>query len=93
MDEATSKQFLKRIEALPKNATLTFRKQWVLKQSTPLALMDKIIQQIQTAIELSPSTSVDEKRKAATAYAAESFWGGFDPPPARMMGWIVALVS
>ncbi|KAN0083054.1 hypothetical protein V8E54_002142 [Elaphomyces granulatus] len=46
MDEATSKQFLKRIEALPK-----FRRQWVLKQllklaekeSTPLALMDKIM--------------------------------------------------
>ncbi|OXV05201.1 hypothetical protein Egran_07031 [Elaphomyces granulatus] len=46
-----------------------------------------IIQQIQTAIELSPSTtpvkgSVDEKRKAVTVYAAESFWGVFDPPPA-----------
>lgn len=46
-----------------------------------------IIKQIQAAIELSPSTapvkgSVDEKKKAVTKYAAESFWGVFDPPPA-----------
>jgi hypothetical protein len=46
-----------------------------------------IIQQIQAAIELSPSTTpvkglVDEKKKAVTKYAAESFWGVFDPPPA-----------
>jgi hypothetical protein len=49
MDETASKEFLKKIEALPKNAT--FRKQWVLKQllklaeneSTPVQLLDRIM--------------------------------------------------